>query len=70
MSRILGAVRSEERRRCLAVAARAWRCGRRWLLEADVGLRMGVKKAGWGGGRDWETRDWVRSERVGVVILW
>jgi hypothetical protein len=64
---MFGAVKSEDRRRCFAVAVRAWRGGRRW--EADVGVRMGVRKAGCGGGRDCERRDWVRSVKVGDAIF-
>lgn len=66
-SRIFGDVRSEFRRRSLAVAVKAARGGRRW--EADEGVRIGVKKDGCGGGRFWERRDWVRSFSVGVVIF-
>ena len=47
-SRILGAVRSAERSRCFAVAARALREGR---LRLGGGMRMGARKEGCGVGR-------------------
>jgi len=64
--RMFGAVKSEVKRRCFAVAVRAGRGGRRCEL---LGERMGVRKRGCGQGRPWVVRAVVRRGRVGVAIF-
>ena len=64
---MFGHVKSEDRRRCFAVAARAGRGGRRW--EAEEGVRIGVRKVAWGGGRFWTRRAEIRSASVGVAMF-
>lgn len=63
----LGDVRSEDKRRDLAVAARDRRArsgGRR-----DAVLVIVVRKAIEGAGRDWAVRDWESKVGVGCAIL-
>lgn len=64
---MFGPVRSELRRRCFAVAVKAFNGGRRWEFEG--GLRIGARKRACGGGRDCAVSARERSERVGVVIF-
>jgi hypothetical protein len=53
-----------DKRRCLAVATRAWRgCCRCWVEE-----RIGVRKAGDSVGRPRDVREMVSWARLGTAI--
>lgn len=64
--RMWGSAMSDESRRCLAVAVRAARGGRRW---EGPGERMDVRNWGCGAGRPSVVRAEVRRGRVGCAAM-